>query len=248
MKWLQAIPGTRRFSTFSNAEFSTIVKWHLGVKQYPAEFRCDCGDRMDVFGDHAVMCKGGGDRIVRHNRLRDRCFDVCRDVGLEPIKEKRFGKDKVRPGDVFLPSFRGGKDVYVDWCVVHPVQSSYCQAASLEEARTALEYEDKKFKKYEPWFRDSGDVAELAPVAVETFGSYGKSAKVLWEIRRKAQTRGIQKDLWATMFSDFSVILVTHIARSILSRLVTFRRRFGYDEEVRVPSEEEEDSFGSWGE
>eukprot|EP01126_Amoeba_proteus_P065259 TRINITY_DN924_c0_g1_i20.p1 TRINITY_DN924_c0_g1~~TRINITY_DN924_c0_g1_i20.p1 ORF type:complete len:201 (+),score=19.90 TRINITY_DN924_c0_g1_i20:1322-1924(+) len=119
----------------------------------------------------------------------------------------------------------------------------------LSGGRTSRVYEEKKLVKYEPWFHNAGDIAELAPVALETFGSYGKYSKVLEDVRKKAKTRGVPKDLWSSMFSDFSVILSTHTARSILSRLVTFHRTVGFDEdECGTPSEEDENSFSSWGE
>eukprot|EP01126_Amoeba_proteus_P059437 TRINITY_DN7762_c0_g1_i1.p1 TRINITY_DN7762_c0_g1~~TRINITY_DN7762_c0_g1_i1.p1 ORF type:complete len:110 (-),score=18.46 TRINITY_DN7762_c0_g1_i1:22-351(-) len=40
---------------------------------------------------------------------------MAEEAGLYPIKEKKFRNNKVRPGDIFLHQFRGGKDVYVDW-------------------------------------------------------------------------------------------------------------------------------------
>eukprot|EP01126_Amoeba_proteus_P042921 TRINITY_DN4678_c1_g1_i1.p2 TRINITY_DN4678_c1_g1~~TRINITY_DN4678_c1_g1_i1.p2 ORF type:complete len:192 (+),score=16.57 TRINITY_DN4678_c1_g1_i1:2047-2622(+) len=168
MKWLQVISGTRRFSSWPNTKFVMTVKWFLGVHQYSQEFYCDCGNTIEVFSDHTIMYKSDGDRIVCHNHFRDRYFEVCRDVEWGPIKKKKFGRDKVRPGDVFMSHFRGRKDVYVDWYVMHPVQSSYCQAAGLQKSQVAFKYEKRKFVKYKPWFRDARDITKLAPVALET--------------------------------------------------------------------------------
>src|SRR4051812_6966913 len=45
---------------------------------------------MDVFGDHALCCKKSGDRITRHNRLRNLVFKLA-DIGLLAPEMEKLG-------------------------------------------------------------------------------------------------------------------------------------------------------------
>ena len=68
----------------------------------------------------------GGERISRHNNLRDALFDSAVAAGLGPVKEGRFllpGADR-RPADVFLPNWAGGRPAALDVTVVNPLQDA----------------------------------------------------------------------------------------------------------------------------
>eukprot|EP01126_Amoeba_proteus_P038776 TRINITY_DN4057_c0_g1_i1.p2 TRINITY_DN4057_c0_g1~~TRINITY_DN4057_c0_g1_i1.p2 ORF type:complete len:171 (-),score=14.94 TRINITY_DN4057_c0_g1_i1:96-608(-) len=133
-----------------------------------------------------------------------------------PDQGEEVWKQQSVPSDVFFLQFRGDKDVYVDWHVVYPIQPKYCQAAGLKEARAALEYEDKKYRKYQSWFANAEKVAELVLVALETFGGYRRTAIILEDIRKAVKNSGVSADSWNTCYLDYSVILGIHIVRSIL--------------------------------
>eukprot|EP01126_Amoeba_proteus_P015124 TRINITY_DN1672_c0_g1_i10.p1 TRINITY_DN1672_c0_g1~~TRINITY_DN1672_c0_g1_i10.p1 ORF type:complete len:178 (+),score=28.60 TRINITY_DN1672_c0_g1_i10:94-627(+) len=134
-------------------------------------------------------------------------------------------------GGYFSPSIQRGQGCVCGLVCGPPSPTKYCQVAGLEEARAVMKYEDRKFKKYQLWFRDAGDVAELAPVTLETFGSYGRAVKVLEDIRRSTKNTGVLADSWSTCYSDYSVILATHIVRSILGKAVQLCHHFGSEEE-----------------
>ena len=58
-----------------------------------------------------MCCGSGGERISRHNALRDAIFDTAVVAGLGPVKEGRFllpGNDR-RPADVLVPNWTGGQ-------------------------------------------------------------------------------------------------------------------------------------------
>ena len=80
-----------------------------------------------------MCCGSGGERISRHNHLRDALFDTAVAAGLGPVKEGRFllpGTDR-RPADVLVPNWAAGKDAAMDVTVVTPLQD-----ATLPEAAT----------------------------------------------------------------------------------------------------------------
>ena len=73
---------------------------------YDSEGPCPACLRLNnVLGDHAICCGTGGDRISRHNNLRDALFDPAVAAGLGPAKKGMIlipDADR-RPADVFLP-------------------------------------------------------------------------------------------------------------------------------------------------
>ena len=60
---------------------------------------------MDVVGHNAVVCECSGDRIKRHNAIRDCLFDSC--VAACLMKEIPFllAGSSERPADIFIPNF-----------------------------------------------------------------------------------------------------------------------------------------------
>ena len=46
-----------------------------------------CLRLSDVMGDHAMSCGSGGERIARHNHLRDAIFEIAVVAGVAPTKE-----------------------------------------------------------------------------------------------------------------------------------------------------------------
>ena len=48
-----------------------------------------CPVMSDVMGDHAISCGWGGERITRHNALRDVLFSTCQQAALGPVREDR---------------------------------------------------------------------------------------------------------------------------------------------------------------
>ena len=62
-----------------------------------------CGAPVDRFGDHALVCPCGGDRVLRHNSIRDQVFDEMRRGGLSVDREKA-GLLPGRPSEDGMPS------------------------------------------------------------------------------------------------------------------------------------------------
>ena len=100
------------------AEFTLVVKYRLGLPVYDSAGPCPaCLRHSDVFGDHALCCGSGGERISRHNALRDALYETAVAAGLGPTKEGRFllpGNDR-RPADILVPHWSTGPvhNVYI---------------------------------------------------------------------------------------------------------------------------------------
>ena len=85
-----------------------MKRW-LGIAIFENDFLCPVCEKqvMDVFGHHAVVCDCSGDRIKRHNAIRDCFFDACVAAAWGPVKEKPFliSGSSEKPADVFIPNF-----------------------------------------------------------------------------------------------------------------------------------------------
>ena len=51
---------------------------------------------LDPLGHHAVICRHGGDVVIRHNRLWDEVFDLCRRARLSVIVSMERGHGVTR--------------------------------------------------------------------------------------------------------------------------------------------------------
>ena len=59
-------------------EFVLVVKYRLGLPVFDQRGPCPaCLQESDVLGDHALCSGSGGERISRHNALRDAIFETA---------------------------------------------------------------------------------------------------------------------------------------------------------------------------
>jgi len=88
--WLNVVPSPTLGLHLHPPEFITAVKYRLGVDVFPLEGRCTaCPVLSDPAGDHAVSCGWGGERIGRHNLIRDVLFSACSSAAVGPTREDR---------------------------------------------------------------------------------------------------------------------------------------------------------------
>ena len=78
--------------------------------------------QLDPLGHHVVICKGGGDVVLRHNGLRDVFVQFGHRAGLGGQLEvgHRSGADSShsRPVDILVPNWTIGKPAAFDLTVV----------------------------------------------------------------------------------------------------------------------------------
>ena len=105
--WLAAPPVPALGLHLSRSEFQVSVKYRIGIAVYEDERKspyCKSGT-LDIFSDHAVICRGRGDAISRHVRTRHRTASACSAANLSSVIEKRnpIARKSSRPGGIFLP-------------------------------------------------------------------------------------------------------------------------------------------------
>jgi hypothetical protein len=112
-----------------------------------------CKQPSDIYGDHAVCCKLGGDVITRHNRLRDVVAAVAEEGGLNPTLEKKgilghTDEASRRPADVAIPTWCSGKGLAIDVAVISTTAPTNMRVPDPVEAYGL----NVKHKKYDASF------------------------------------------------------------------------------------------------
>ena len=132
--WLNATPIPPLGLRLRPSEFVMASRVRLGCPVYELEGPCPlCLQPSDRYGDHALRCGTGGERITRHNTLRIHLYQLAASAALNPSRESRFllpGQDR-RPADVFIPSWAGGLDAALDVTVVNPLQTALVAGAAV---------------------------------------------------------------------------------------------------------------------
>ena len=97
--WLNVVPSPSLGLHLHN---SFIAVSATGLEfQFTAHLTDVPNVEIDVFGDHQVGCGGNGDRITRHNAVRDVLYSAAQAAALGPIKEA----SNARPADILLPTW-----------------------------------------------------------------------------------------------------------------------------------------------
>ena len=171
--WLNTPPLSALGLHLRAAEFVLAVKYRLGLPVFNTEGLCPaCLRPSDTLGDHALCCGTGGERISRHNNLRDALFNTAVAAGLGPVREERFllpGDDR-RPADVLVPHWSGGRDAAMDVTVVTPLQTATMPAAATTPGHALTYAYDRKMQGAAADCRRQGLV--FFPLVAETFGGW----------------------------------------------------------------------------
>ena len=173
---------------------------------------------MDAMGDHPLCCKKSGDRITRHNRLRNLVFKLA---DLAPDLEKLgilgvTDKTRRRPGDVSIKSWSFRRGLAIDVAVICPLAAS-----RLGKAEPCESYaQHQKIDRYADAFVHSD--YDFAPVIFETSGALNKEGEtVLKQIIRFASKReGITHTVYAARAAQaqLSCCVQAASAQQILNR------------------------------
>jgi hypothetical protein len=175
--WLLALPSKILGLKLENREFRVLLRMLLGAPIYPTEKRCPVchAAPLDVNGAHSLVCGTGGDRIWRHDVVKDAIYHMCQAAGLNPRKESHVSSSNDRPGDIFLPCWSLGQPAAFDVSITSPLQPAILLSAAESSHAASGAREAQKMKKYAAMCSQEG--VNFVPLVFETFGAVGEAGE-----------------------------------------------------------------------
>ena len=172
-------------------------------------------------GDHSLGCAKTGDRIARHNMLRDVLFEAAASADLGPSKEERhlLPGTIARPGDVTIRRWVNGKDGAIDVTVTGPLSPSNVVGAAAEAGAALVKACQRKIRDTAEACRLEGIV--FLPFALETLGGLhsGATAQVKQLAAALARCKGTEEgEATSQLFGRLSLTLMRANALMLSTR------------------------------
>ena len=168
------------------------------------------------------FCHHWGERITRHNAIRDHVYSMAASAVLNPVKEGRFillGDDR-RPADIYLPSWAEGRDAALDVTVINLLQSAtVAEAAETPGHSLTVAFERKMRGAADDCARQG---VAFIPLAFESLGGWHKTAEL--QVRRLAQALARQtgkdeSECCSQAISRLSLLLMKGNASILINRI-----------------------------
>ena len=149
--WLNVVPTSALGLHLLDREFRPCLQYWLGLPIFTEGGRCPvCQVLADPFGDHHVGCGGNGDRIHRHNSIRDAIFSAAQTAALAPRRElpSLIPGSQARLADIFLPSWDRGRPTALDVTIISTLQQLTLQGAAITPGHALAVGENRKMTIY----------------------------------------------------------------------------------------------------
>nr|GEV63951.1 putative exostosin-like protein [Tanacetum cinerariifolium] len=179
----------------SALEYRTILKYRLMIPLFPVDEPCPVCRKvcLDSFGEHAVHCRELPGFKYRHDLVRDVLYDVLKRAGISSKKEAPVnfltdpleGRSTLRPADILVFGWAGGKHACVDLTGVSPLVGF--RENGFVAGQAALKAESSKVAKHEKACLENQHV--FIPFAFDTFGFLApETEKFLNRVQRVVQS------------------------------------------------------------
>ena len=224
--WLNVVPSPSLGLQMRQSEFIMSVKYRLGCDVYPFTGKCTaCPNVSDIKGDHAISCGYEGERIARHDHLRNALFSTCVQACLGPSREDRalIPGSNNKPADLLIPSWTGGKDTAIDITVVNPLQVTLLDRAADTPGHALTHRYNEKMAKHGA--ACSGAGLAFIPMPVETLGGWHDQSVLQVKKIGSALARHTGQEDSVTinhLFQRLSVLLAKGNAALLLNRIPLF--------------------------
>ena len=166
------------------AHYRALLKWHLGVPLIRGEFGglpcAACRRPVDVFGDHAVVCKRSG-LWNRHLGVQTFLCQMLTEARVPHEREVAITPgSQDRPADILLHRWHNGRDLAVDLTVVHSMPAGGGREPGAA-GRVFAGVEARKNRRYAA--ACEAQRIDFKPLVLDTFGGI----------------HGVGRDVWAAL-------------------------------------------------
>ena len=200
--------------------------YRLGAPVYPSSGPCPaCQKPSDRLGDHALACGTAGERIARHDHLRDALFQVAVSANLAPRKEENdlLPGTNARPGDVYIPKWTGGKDTALDVTVVSPLLPTRVKESAATPGHTlSVVFSEKCRITFQACAREH---IRFIPLPVETLGGWhDKAADQIRKLARASarNTGREEEEAIRHLFQRLAILMIQGNASLLINRVPVF--------------------------
>ncbi|KAF5801739.1 hypothetical protein HanXRQr2_Chr06g0251561 [Helianthus annuus] len=226
--FLLAIPIDGLGQHMSPVEYRTILKYRLMIPLFPVDEVCLVCYKacLDSFGEHAVHCREVPGFKYRHDLVRDVLFDIFRCAGISAKKEAPVnfltdpleGRSTLRPADILVFGWVGGKHACVDLTGVSPLVGLGSRAFTVGQA--ALKAAPGKVIKHEKACLDNQHV--FIPLAFDAFGFLAPEAvDLLSRVQRTIHSNVMTPRSMDVVFKRLSFAIQKGVATQLVARLPT---------------------------
>ena len=165
--WLNAWPITSCGLRLDNDAIRVAVGYRLGARLC-IPHTCPCGANVDARGSHALSCRRGLGRQVRHSQLNDCVYRSLLRAKCPSLKEPvgLLRGDGKRPDGCTQLPWADGKNLTWDVTVPDTLAASHLEACSRVAGAAAERASALKTIKYSDILRTH----LFCPIAVETMG------------------------------------------------------------------------------
>ena len=224
--FLTAVPIDGLGQHMSPVEYRTVLKYRLMIPLFPGNESCPVCRKacLDSFGEHAVHCRELPGFKYRHDMVRDVLFDVLKRAGVSAKKEApvnfltdpREGRSTLRPADVLVFGWAGGKHACVDLTGVSPLVG--LRSGGFTAGEAALKAALCKVTKHEKACIDNQH--EFIPFAFDTFGFLAPDAVVfLNRVQRVMHSNVMTPRSMNVVFQRISFAIQKGLAAQLVARL-----------------------------
>ncbi|GJT11771.1 hypothetical protein Tco_0858813 [Tanacetum coccineum] len=224
--FLLAIPIDSLGQHMSPVEYYTILKYRLMIPLFFVDAICPVCRKacLDSFGEHAVHCKELPGFKYRHDMVRDVLFDICRRAGISTKKEALVnfltdpsdGRSTLRPADVLVFGWVGGKHACVDLTRVYPLVGLSIRGFTMGQA--ALKAASCKVTKHKKACIENQHV--FIPIAFDTFGFLAPEAvELLIRVQRVMHSNVMTPRSTDVVFKRIGFAIQKGLAAHLVARL-----------------------------
>ena len=164
---------------FTNAEFRVIAKRKLRAELSLMNEDCmECGEKLDKFGDNAIICKYGTGLIHRHDLLVLTISGLLKQANIKHDIELRhlFAENGMKPADIFIANWNeDGKCVAFDIGVTSVTRDSIIDKSKDKLLIAATEFYNHKINKYKKYIQKNkieNQIIVYKPLIIEDHGGY----------------------------------------------------------------------------
>ena len=121
-------------------------------------------------------CGGNGDRIHRHDYIRDALFSAAQSAALAPRREvpSLIPGSSSRPADIYLPNWDRGRPAALDVTVISTMQQQTQAGAANTPGHPLRVGEERKMVAHADACRSVG--VHFVPIVAETLGGWSEGA------------------------------------------------------------------------